>query len=569
MEEERKLESRESTEYQDTEFTIEEGDNADDTQVTLIASPHPIGEKDDYDGLKFRQNELEEQAATIIDQPMLYEHNNKTLIKEPIGVWKKGWVTEGGKGRLVLKGKIDGTTPYGAKAITEIREGKMKGVSLGVDHLYDRQKNKIVFKRIKECSVTSDPALPAPILYISPKSKDRETKEILFDALGKIKKNQILSKRKLEYYTKRMEEAATAAQQQQQQVAPQGVAKDQTAVPASNNNSTTATGQYTADDFKRVLAPVLAEMEAANKLSQDAEKKRLEYEGKSEVERPAKRQQTTGAVQEDTPTYREPIKYEAMKLLQDMKKNGFNQEQMEKYYQDEIAKNLVYVKKNMPFVKEFFLNNLQRAGIEPQYMPRFLDQLEKDPMQGAKILDELTAICTVANNNKDSILKQEAFYQNVIKDNASLNDKLKEKEAELKKKEEEVNIFRALISDAKKGLPLQSVASASAPPQNGQQSAQPNPQPTQKQGLSSVDFGKEFRNLGFREPTDEDKKFYAETGMAPPSVSLSSSKLRSDDSREWLLAAFSRIGKLEADGISYEPSTGALDGFFNRTPTNE
>lgn len=125
-------------------------------RVEFQGSCHPPGKEDDYDGTFLTQSQMHEKLENLPGTPVLYEHDGKSRVGELTG----GYVDEGG--RLAVEGYIDRSTWQGVKTVHELRDGKLKGLSLGMEHLIDVNPNsmKIVDKKINEVSVTQNPDLP-------------------------------------------------------------------------------------------------------------------------------------------------------------------------------------------------------------------------------------------------------------------------------------------------------------------------------------------------------------------------------------------------------------------------
>lgn len=495
----------------------EKEEEENDFEVTIVASAHPKGEGEQYDGLKFRQNELEEQAKSILDQPMLYNHNDGTLVKSPIGKWTKGWVEDNGKGRLVLQGKIDGSTLYGARAIDEIRKGTMKGVSLGIDHLYSPKEKRILYKRIKECSVTKNPALEAPIIYVQPKSSKREIKEKAFDAIGALRKNRLL----LEKQLRMMESTPQAPAVSQQEVA--------TALTGAVDQNPPAKRKLEdSNDMQKTLQNLLDEVSKATEVSQEAEKKRLALEAQktgTTAEPPAKRL----ASGETTPVYHSPLGYATDEFMKSLDNN----ENLRNYVKTEAFKKISNIEKNKPLIKQWFLNLQEKTGTDVKNVLDLLENLHKDPFIGEKWMNIFSAISTTASSAEGSIVQKEKEYQAMKR--------------ELEEKEKELKLFRDNIEKIK--------GTVQPPAPQPQKTEAPKPETK-----SAFDRMKEF---GYKTPTQSDQKYYTQTSLFPPSYELYNSKaFHNAESLELISALFNEIGPLPSSSLEIEPTNNALESFL-------
>ncbi len=131
------------------------------THVEIEGSCHPPGKENNYDGTFLTKENMKEKLKDLPGTPILWEHNGQ----KKIGEITDGYVDE--RQRLIVKGKIDRGTWEGAKTISSLRNGKFKGLSLGMEHLIGISADwvKIIDKKINEISVTSNPDLPETEVY--------------------------------------------------------------------------------------------------------------------------------------------------------------------------------------------------------------------------------------------------------------------------------------------------------------------------------------------------------------------------------------------------------------------
>ncbi|KKL18735.1 hypothetical protein LCGC14_2472540 [marine sediment metagenome] len=77
------------------------------------------------------------------------------------------------RNRLIVKGKIDRGTWEGIQAVSSLRNGNRKALSLGMEHLVEISPDwmKIIDKKINEVSITNNPDSPeTEIYYVQPDS---------------------------------------------------------------------------------------------------------------------------------------------------------------------------------------------------------------------------------------------------------------------------------------------------------------------------------------------------------------------------------------------------------------
>lgn len=171
-------------------------DQAHLVQFTGIANP--TGEDDSYDGHMLTKSQLAARAKTISGTPLWYEHEGS----KKVGWITKGWVRD--DGALMVKGVVardteDGKAdPIGARAARELREGKLKGLSLGLKNIELRWADKdmrVAKGPVEEVSLT---ALPdrheALIVGVAPESEAWTLAEETLDVEGQVEE----TKRKIE-----------------------------------------------------------------------------------------------------------------------------------------------------------------------------------------------------------------------------------------------------------------------------------------------------------------------------------------------------------------------------------
>ena len=168
--------------------------------MKIIGCCHPPGQSKDYNGFLLKQDEIEEFSKSIIGKPIWYEHQQEHVI----GKVGKAWTGE--KGELMIEAEIDGRNPIGAKSIMKMRNGEIVGLSLGIDHLFDKDKFQITDRNIQEVTLTTLPDLPGTnISYVEPRDKDtalrREYIEIFFENEGLKKTLETIKATKSFFFT--------------------------------------------------------------------------------------------------------------------------------------------------------------------------------------------------------------------------------------------------------------------------------------------------------------------------------------------------------------------------------
>ncbi len=126
--------------------------------LEFSGSANPKGLDNDYDGTFLTKSQIEDKAKDIVGTPVWYEHDGSKKI---------GWITEGSvddEGRLLVKGVINRDSWAGTAAARQMRDGTLKGLSLGMGHIKMKNQEgtmlRIVSKAIEEVSVTANPDRP-------------------------------------------------------------------------------------------------------------------------------------------------------------------------------------------------------------------------------------------------------------------------------------------------------------------------------------------------------------------------------------------------------------------------
>lgn len=111
-----------------------------------------------YDGTHFTRGEMESKIKEMVGKPILEEHTGKEIGKV------KGGEIEGDQIKAYVEVGRDNIE--GIRAISKLRDGKLKGLSLGMKFVVENPDTnpRIVEKRINEISLTSDPDCPSALI---------------------------------------------------------------------------------------------------------------------------------------------------------------------------------------------------------------------------------------------------------------------------------------------------------------------------------------------------------------------------------------------------------------------
>jgi len=123
------------------------------TRVEFEGTCHTRAEDDGYDGTYFTKGDMEGKLKSLPGTPVWNEHD-KAKIGEIIGARIDD------TNSLVVKGYIDRGSWKGIQAVHDVRGGKVKGLSLGMDFKYEGDAERMIEKSISEISITKNPDLP-------------------------------------------------------------------------------------------------------------------------------------------------------------------------------------------------------------------------------------------------------------------------------------------------------------------------------------------------------------------------------------------------------------------------
>lgn len=114
-------------------------------------------EPDGYNGIRLTKSEMESKLTEMVGQPILEEHGGEQIGKV------KGGVIEDDQIKAFIEVSRDNIE--GIKAISKLRDGTLKGLSLGIEFLFDMgEEKRVVAKDMKELSLTSNPDCPTAII---------------------------------------------------------------------------------------------------------------------------------------------------------------------------------------------------------------------------------------------------------------------------------------------------------------------------------------------------------------------------------------------------------------------
>lgn len=125
---------------------------------------HPVGESDTYDGLYFKQNEMEQLAKDLVDKPLCIEH-----VPHDVGKICHAWV---GTKKPELYALFDTSNDFtGCFANNLIDKGLCKDLSLGHNVTIDEQSTTVVEKHPVEVSICEKGARPDTHIYAFSKNE--------------------------------------------------------------------------------------------------------------------------------------------------------------------------------------------------------------------------------------------------------------------------------------------------------------------------------------------------------------------------------------------------------------
>lgn len=129
----------------------------DDSAIEVEGFCSFPAEVDGYNGVRLTKSEMETKLTEMVDQPILEEHSGKQIGKV------KGGMIEDGQIKAFIEVSRDNIE--GIKAISKLRDGTLKGLSLGIEYLFDMGKEKkVVAKNMKELSLTTNPDCPTALI---------------------------------------------------------------------------------------------------------------------------------------------------------------------------------------------------------------------------------------------------------------------------------------------------------------------------------------------------------------------------------------------------------------------
>jgi hypothetical protein len=139
--------------------------------VHFIGVANPKGEHDSKNGFLLTESEIKKQQKELANRPILYDHdgintttgslNHDKIIGTVVASWKDP-VT----GSLIALGKVfpKNKIVQEKQIIENMKNGKLKGLSLGIEHSLS-QDVQVVGKKFRELSVTEEGALPDTFIH--------------------------------------------------------------------------------------------------------------------------------------------------------------------------------------------------------------------------------------------------------------------------------------------------------------------------------------------------------------------------------------------------------------------
>ena len=118
---------------------------------------HPSGEKDDYDGLYYRKNEMGKLAHDLVDKPLFIEH-----MEDQVGHIKHAWVGKNNECFAIFE---TAKNFPGYLAENLINNQVCTDLSLGHNVHIDQEKNVVVNKQAIEVSICEKGARPDTHIY--------------------------------------------------------------------------------------------------------------------------------------------------------------------------------------------------------------------------------------------------------------------------------------------------------------------------------------------------------------------------------------------------------------------
>jgi hypothetical protein len=147
-------------------------------RLTVIGSCHPIGKDKGYDGLLLKKSEIDALSNALSGIPVLDEHNPNKVVGEVVKAFKNKGTNE-----LMVELQIYRNTANGVNAVERLRNGNLKGLSLGINHLIKKGPDfmKVMGRQITEVSVTESPDLDTFITFVEEDTQSRKHASQIID----------------------------------------------------------------------------------------------------------------------------------------------------------------------------------------------------------------------------------------------------------------------------------------------------------------------------------------------------------------------------------------------------
>jgi len=142
--------------------------------IQVIGICHPAGEKEDFDGFRLKQSEIEKKCKDLINLDVLDEHDPTKVI----GKVKDAFVDKDSN-EMMVSLDIFNDTLEGSKICTRLVNKKIKHLSLGLNHFGTDNPKRVLGHDILHVALVDDPGLEGTdITYVQPRSaKFKETKQ--------------------------------------------------------------------------------------------------------------------------------------------------------------------------------------------------------------------------------------------------------------------------------------------------------------------------------------------------------------------------------------------------------
>lgn len=142
--------------------------------IQVIGICHPAGEKEDFDGFRLKQSEIEKKCKDLINIDVLDEHDPTKVI----GKVKDAFVDKDSN-EMMVSLDIFNDTLERSKICTRLVNKKIKHLSLGLNHFGTDNPKRVLGHDILHVALVDDPGLEGTdITYVQPRSaKFKETKQ--------------------------------------------------------------------------------------------------------------------------------------------------------------------------------------------------------------------------------------------------------------------------------------------------------------------------------------------------------------------------------------------------------